>query len=105
MKYPRRFGSSRAEPDIVLAIGDEAGAASSKGTLVRQGRRQVFRRKPFPIHSAVIGDNQLKLPVCRVAQGQAIPFIPKGNGIKEGFMVWVIELKDPSIAAISRFVD
>ena len=84
MKDPRRFGSARGEPDVVLAVGDEAGAAGGEGPLVRQGRRQVLRRKRFPVRSAVGGDDQLKSPFDGVAEGDAVLFVPEGDGIEEG---------------------
>src|SRR3984893_7505896 len=105
MKAPRRLGASRAEPDVVLAVRDEAGAAGSEGALVRQSRRQVYRRKPLPIRSAVIGDDQLKLPLYGVAESNAVLVVPERNGIKKGFAVWVRKLKDPRLAAINSSVD
>src|ERR1700730_2204700 len=105
MKDPRRLGASRAEPDVVLAVRDEAGAAGGEGALVRQSRRQVFRRKPFPIRSAVISDDQLKLPLYGVAESHAVLVVPEGDGIKKGFVVEVLELEDPCLAAIRSFVN
>src|SRR5205823_6615588 len=51
MKDSRRFRSSRAEPNVVLAVRDEAGAAGSEGALVRQSRRQAYPREPLPIRA------------------------------------------------------
>src|SRR5207248_6191999 len=36
-EHPRRLGPAGAEPDVVLAAGDEAGAAGGEGTFLRQG--------------------------------------------------------------------
>src|SRR5262249_5312222 len=94
MQDPRRFGSTRAEPDVVLAMRDQAGAAGSEGALVRQSRRQVLRRKPLPIRSTVIGEDQLKLSLYGVPQSDAVLVVPEGHGIKKALAVGVFELQD-----------
>src|SRR5579883_742245 len=105
MKDPRRFGSSRAEPNIILAVRDETGAAGRESAFVGQGRRQVGPGKRSPIRAAILGDYQLKLSLDGIAQGNAVLVVPEGKRIKEAIAVGIFELKAPRFAAILSFVN
>ena len=80
MKDTGRFRSARAEPDVVLAVRDEASAAGGEGSLVGQGHWQVLLRKPFPVLATVLGDDQEKSALDRVAEGNAVFVVPEGEG-------------------------
>src|SRR5579862_7513305 len=105
MEDPRRLGSACREPDVTVAVGDEAGTAGREGSLAWEGRRKVLCRKRFPVGSTVCGDNQLKRPFDRVAQGHAIVLVPEGHGIKKSRGVGAFELQGPRLAAVDCFVD
>src|SRR5262249_6542003 len=83
-KDPRRPGPPRREPDVLRAAGDEAAAAGREGPLAGQGRRQGLGRERLPAGAAVRGDDQLKLPLDRVAEGDAVLLVPEGDGVEEG---------------------
>src|SRR5581483_11404424 len=76
MEDSRRFSSSRTEPKVLRAVRDEAGAAGREGALVRQSRRQVGPRKPLPMRAAVLGDDQGKFSLDRVAESHAVLVVP-----------------------------
>src|SRR5207244_690189 len=57
-EHARRLGPAGAEPDVVLAAGDEAGAAGREGPLLRQGRGPTLLRQRGPLRAAVAGDEQ-----------------------------------------------
>src|SRR5262249_31173008 len=104
-KDPRRLGPAGREPDVLLAAGDEAGAAGGEGSLARQGRRQSLCRERLPAGAAVRGDNQLELPLYGVAEGDAVLLVPEGDGVEEGRGVGTLELHHPGPAAVGRLVD
>src|SRR5580698_8294674 len=98
MKDSRRFGAARAEPDVILAVCDEAAAAGSERSLVGQGRGEALLRKLFPTGAAISGDDQLKLTLDGVAQGNTVFVVPEGDGIIESIGFGVLELKQPCLA-------
>jgi hypothetical protein len=55
--------------------------------------------------SAVGGNDQLKLPFDRVAEGNAVLLVPESKGIKKGCRVGTLELQRPRLAAVAGFVN
>ena len=84
---------------------DQAGATGGKRPLVWQGRWQILRRHPFPGCSPVVRDDQLKMSLHGVAEGNPVFLVPERDGIEEGFAVEVLELQRPRSAAVRSLVD
>src|SRR5262249_14246752 len=105
MENPGRFRPARAEPDVLLAVRNQAGPAGGEGSLIWQGPGQARDGKPGPLFAPVVGDDQEKSPLDGIAQGDAVFFVPEGQGVEEGGGLGVPELQGPGFAAVRGFVD
>src|SRR5262249_28302964 len=105
VEHPRRPGPAGAEPDVVLAAGDQAGAAGCEGALLRQGGGSAPLRQQGPRRAAVVGDDQVEPPAHGVAEGETVLLVPEGDGVEERPGLGVLELELPGLAAVRRLVD
>lgn len=95
-----RFGSAGCEPNVLLAMGDEAGAAGREGALAGQSGREPLGRQRVPMGAAIVGHDHLKPTLERVTEGNVVLLVPQGNGVVKGCGVGVFELHSPGFATI-----
>ena len=102
MKHARTLRTSGAEPDISLTMAGNTGAGGECGFCL-QNLRQAGQHRPMI--AAIMRFEHGKMVSDRVANGDAVIAIPKGEAVKEIFRIEGNELLLPGFAAVEGFED
>ena len=94
-----------ADPDIAFALRENTSPARRKSAFVFQRWGDFIWCQNLPVCAAIIGVEQQKFPVNRIAHRNAVLLIPKRKGIKKRFRVFVFELQFPMLPTIRSFIN
>jgi len=98
-------GAAGREPNVLIALHRDTGAAGGKRAFSVDGRGTAGVGKHGPVGAAVFGGEQFEAAVDGIAQSEAMVAIPERHAVEESFGLRVGELEGPALAGVRGFVD